>query len=224
MYGGAVDRVRRIVVIGGGPVGDPADAAHLGPAHFAPVDLVIAADSGLDRAQSLGWPVDIVIGDFDSVSAPGLATIDAATTLERHPADKDQTDLELALDRAAARGATHIDVLAGSGGRIDHTLAIWLILASDRYHSIEVTAHAGPDIVSVVVAGRPRRLGGRSGDVVSLLPVHGPAIGVTTDGLRFPLRCETLPAGSGRGVSNLLVGTEAVVSLEQGTLLAVQPH
>ena len=99
-----------------------------------------------------------------------------------------------------------------------------MILGSERYQSSEVTAFADRDVVSVVVAGRSRRLVGRSGDVVSLLPVNGPAIGVSTTGLYFPLAGETLLAGSGRGVSNVLVGADAVISIDHGTLLAVQPR
>jgi thiamine pyrophosphokinase len=66
-------------------------------------------------------------------------------------------------------------------------------------------------------------LHGAPGDLVSLVPVHGPATGVTTEGLRYPLRGEDLVPGSTRGVSNVLLGTEAVVRLETGVLLAVQP-
>ena len=57
----------------------------------------------------------------------------------------------------------------------------------------------------------------------SLLPLGGPAVGVLTDGLRFPLRHETLPAGTTRGVSNEFLGTSATVSLDEGVLLAVVP-
>ena len=64
---------------------------------------MIAADGGVDRALALGLHVDVAIGDFDSVTAAGLAAAEAAgARIERHPAAKDATDLELALDAALA--------------------------------------------------------------------------------------------------------------------------
>jgi len=89
-----------------------------------PHDLVIAADSGLDLAESLGLSVDLVIGDMDSVSAQALHRAEVASIdIERHPRAKDQTDLELAMSEAIARGATAIHVMVGAGGRLDHAAA-----------------------------------------------------------------------------------------------------
>jgi thiamine pyrophosphokinase len=79
----------------------------------------------------------------------------------------------------------------------------------------------GPAIVTVVRARSD--LVGAPGDLVTLVPVHGPARGVTTEGLLYPLAGDDLAPGSTRGVSNQLVGTRATVSLEAGVLLAVQP-
>ena len=69
---------------------------------------------------------------------------------------------------------------------------------------------------SCVLAGEPDGL-------VSLLPVHGPAEGVTTEGLAYPLHDEALPAGTSRGVSNVFTGHAARVSVARGCLVAVQP-
>jgi len=46
---------------------------------------------------------------------------------------------------------------------------------------------------------------------------------VRTMGLAYPLHGECLPAGTGRGVSNVLAAGSAQVALERGTLLVVQP-
>jgi thiamine pyrophosphokinase len=62
------------------------------------------------------------------------------------------------------------------------------------------------------------------GAVISLLPLHGTATGVTTSGLRYPLRAEPLLPGSGRGISNeVLTGPSAHVELTAGTLLVIHP-
>lgn len=116
-----------VVVAGGDPV-LPAERA------WVPGDaVVIAADSGLDHAHALGLRADVAVGDFDSVSPRALERAEAdGTRLERHPAAKDATDLELALDAAAAHGPERIVVLGGHGGRVDHLLANAALLAADR--------------------------------------------------------------------------------------------
>src|SRR4051794_39851414 len=78
--------------------------------------FVVAADSGLERAVALGLSVDVVVGDFDSVSETMLqAAADRGVRVERHPREKDATDLELALSVACDAGADRILVLAGDG-------------------------------------------------------------------------------------------------------------
>jgi thiamine pyrophosphokinase len=185
-------------------------------------DLVIAADSGLGHARALGVRVDLVVGDLDSVD-PGVldAAVADGAAVERHPAAKDATDLEIALDAAVARGATEVLVLGVGGGRLDHFLGNMLLLASPKYAHVRVDARV--DDTDVTVVHERVELASAAGALCSLLPLGGPAIGVVTDGLRFPLRRETLPPGTTRGVSNEFLGTRATVSLEAGALLTIIP-
>jgi thiamine pyrophosphokinase len=211
--------VRVAVVIGGG--GLPAvSVPNLGELGEDP--LVVAADAGLAGARALGLAVDLVVGDMDSVDPALLAAAEAAgTEVERHPAAKDATDLDLALDAALARGADRLVVVTGTGDRFDHALAVALSLAAGRLARAAVEAWIGPAHLWVV---RDRlAFGGQPGMLVSLIPAHGPARGVTTTGLQYPLRGEDLAAGTTRGVSNVLLGREATVALEGGTLLVIAP-
>jgi thiamine pyrophosphokinase len=184
--------------------------------------LVIAADGGLDRAVALGLEADLVVGDLDSVGAGTLAAAgEAGVVVIRHPEAKDATDLELALAEAVARTPERLVVVASAGGRLDHLAALLLSLGSDLLAGVAVDAYVG-DAVAHVVRGA-RTLAGTVGEVITLLPLHGPAKGVTTEGLRFPLRGETLQPGSSRGVSNVFAADEARVRLESGVLLAIRP-
>ena len=211
------DPHRALVFAGGDPPG--ADDVAASP----PADLVIAADSGLGHARALGVPVDLVVGDLDSVDPATLeAAIADGVAVERHPAAKDATDLELALDAAVDRGATEVRVVGVGGGRLDHFLGNVLLLASPRYAHVRVDAHVGDAFVTVV--HERVELTGTPGGLCSLLPLGGAAMGVLTDGLRYPLQRETLPPGTTRGVSNEFLDTHATVSLESGVLLAVVPH
>ena len=183
---------------------------------------VVAADGGLDGALALGLDVRLAVGDFDSAAPAAVAAAEAAgVPLERHPAAKDATDLELALDAAVALGPRRVLVVGAGDGRLDHLLAGLLALGAERYAGIELDALLG-GAEAHVVRGE-RRLAGTPGELLSLLPLHGPADGVVTEGLAYPLAGETLAPGSTRGVSNAFAAAEARVSLARGVLLAVRP-
>jgi thiamine pyrophosphokinase len=206
-----------VVVVSGGEPPHPraALAAPLG----APV---VAADRGLEHALSLGLDVTIAVGDFDSASPEAVEVAESAgVRVERYPEEKDATDLELALDAAAAMGPRRIVLLAGDAGRLDHFLSTLLLLGSDRYDGIELDALVGEARVHVV--RRERVLEGEPGELVSLLAPNGPAEGVRTEGLAYPLRGETLEPGSSRGISIVLAEATARITVERGVLLAIRP-
>jgi len=207
-----------VVVVAGGNPPDP-DALLQVPLGVR----VIAADKGLEHAISLGLEVTVAVGDFDSASPDVVARAEAgATTVERHPAEKDATDLELALDRALSMSPERIVVLSGDGGRLDHLFATLLLLGSSRYESVEIDAFIGD--ARVYVVREQRAIEGEPGELVSLFALHGPAEDVRTEGLAYSLDGETLEPGSTRGVSNVLVGERARVSTGSGVLVAVCPR
>ena len=104
---------------------------------------------------------------------------------------------------------------------MDHLAAGILVLAADRYAAVPVQAWMEEALVTVIRGSAA--LWGEPGDLVSLLPVGGSARGVTTAGLRYPLRDDDLPPGTTRGISNVLVDGEARVEVRDGVLLAIQP-
>jgi thiamine pyrophosphokinase len=184
--------------------------------------MCIAADSGIDHVHTLGLRPDVVIGDLDSASEPALDWARSqGAEVRGHPTDKDQTDLELALDVAMDADPDRIVVAGIGGGRLDHFLANIALLAHDRYRGPDIDGLVGTTLISVVTG--TRHLAGRVGELISLLPTHGDATGVSTRGLRYPLDGETLRAGTSRGVSNVFAATQAVVALSTGVLLAIQP-
>jgi thiamine pyrophosphokinase len=207
-----------VIVVSGGLAPDPAAVGALPHGAF-----VIAADSGVDHAAALGLSVDVLVGDLDSASAGAVQAAEAAgVPIERHPVDKEATDLELALDHALARGASRVTVVSGGGGpRLDHHLAELLLLAAPRYAPLHLDARIGSARAVPVHAGEGVHLTGAAGAVLTLLALGGRASGITTVGLRWPLRDEALEPGSTRGVSNEIVSGRVRVALACGTLLVV---
>ena len=213
----SADAAVHVVVTGGDPI-DPALLRHV-PAGAR----TIGVDSGVGHALALGLRVDVAVGDFDSVAPEHLARAEAAgAAVERHPVAKDATDLELGLHAAMAGGARRVVVLGGHGGRLDHLLANALLLAAAPFEALVVEAHMGAASLAVARPGRATPVPGAAGALVSLLPVGGPATGVVTAGLLYPLRGEELAAGTTRGVSNVVTG-DASVTLASGTILVVVP-
>jgi thiamine pyrophosphokinase len=190
-----------------------------------PAAFVVAADIGWRHAAALGLRVDVVVGDLDSLTDDEVRAATAAgARIDRHPVDKDATDLELAMDAALEHGARTIVVIdGGPGARVDHFLANALVLAHPRYAAAVVHGALSHSWVTVVHPERRATITGRTGATVSLLPVGGHAEGVTTSGLRWPLTGGRLDAHSTRGVSNELTDVAASVSITAGTLLVVQP-
>jgi len=203
------------VVLAGG-----ARADQVVPAEVTSADVVIAADSGLDLARHLGMAVDVVVGDLDSVTPAGLAWARATgIPIEKSSADKDETDLELAIARAAGTGAERIVMLGGAGGRLDHLLANVAVLCGPLTQGIETEAWIGTARVLVV---RSRvDIEDAAGSVASLLAWHGAATGVTTHGMAWPLNGARLEAGSALGTSNVVVAKRAGIALDTGVLSVV---
>ena len=177
-------------------------------------DLVVAADGGLEAARAAGLPVHAVVGDLDSASADSLDWArSAGAEIEAHPARKDETDLELALEFACGRAA-EVHVLASAGGRLDHAAANLLVLASPRWAG--VTLSATVDGAHVDVVRGHRRLAGAVGDPISLLAVGGPARVASTSGLEYPLADEWLSPTAARGVSNSIVSDPVTIVVAEG--------
>jgi thiamine pyrophosphokinase len=185
--------------------------------------LVIAADSGLEHAAALGLRVDVLVGDLDSASARAVGAAEAAgVRIERHPVAKDATDLELALDYALAARATRVTVISGGAGeRLDHHLAELVLLGAARFAPLNLDARIGTARAVAIHGGDDVSLTGAPGAVLSLLALGGPATGLTTTGVLWPLSDDMLEPGSTRGISNEIVASPVRVRLESGSLLVI---
>jgi thiamine pyrophosphokinase len=182
---------------------------------------VIAADQGWALAQRLDLAVDHLVGDLDSLDAADLRVATSrGVDIRRYPADKDDTDLALALQLAHELDAREVVVCDGGGDRGDHAVANLLTVAG---WAGRMTATLTTSTATITMVTRGRDISGEVGSPVSLLPVFGPVREITTTGLLYQLSDELLSPGSSRGVSNELVAPTARISVGSGTLLAVQP-
>jgi len=151
-------------------------------------DVIIAADGGLQHCQRLGIHPAVVIGDLDSADPHALDWAKANNARVIHyPPAKNETDLELALMYAIDQGLQQIRIVGALGGRTDHAIANLLLLSQFDDPQLDIRFEDG--IEEVFFIRNQSVIDGLAEDLVSLLPFDKRNVmGVTTDGLAYPLR------------------------------------
>ncbi|NLL18573.1 MAG: thiamine diphosphokinase [Clostridia bacterium] len=186
-------------------------------------DFVLCADKGAEYVLSMGLIPGLVVGDLDSLDHAARQRLEEmGVPFLNFPGEKDETDTELALIEALRRKPEEIIIFAGSGDRLDHTLANIFLLIDHLSSGIPIRlATPGQTLWvtdhSVTVAGYP-------GQTVSLIALSSTVSGLTLKGFYYPLDDAVLRQGSPRGISNIMLGHEARIQFTEGILLIVQTH
>lgn len=188
-------------------------------------DLLVAADGGANWLHEQGLTPSSLIGDLDSVRPSVLTALASRGCLiQRHPSAKDETDTELALLYATQQAPKRITLIGALGGRVDHELANILLLALPALGTIPTAIYDGLSWVRLLVAADAAArvaIQGAAGDIVSLLPLGGDCVGVSTEQMAYPLENESLRFGPARGVSNIMLAATTQVTVRSGKLLIV---
>jgi thiamine pyrophosphokinase len=183
-------------------------------------EIIIAVDGGAHHCINLGITPEIIIGDFDSISKSERTYFEKMDiNFIQFPTDKDETDLEIALDYATKIGVSDIDLYGLLGGRWDMSFANLMLLASEKYSQLNFRVVDENLTVYIIRSGETLNLAEKPGTCVSTLPLNGPVLGIYYEGLKWNLENESLSFGSPRGVSNWLVEPEAKISIQEGILL-----
>jgi len=183
-------------------------------------DTVICADGGTRHALALGIRPHSIIGDLDSAGKETIRKFrEEGTEIKSYSHDKNETDLELAINYAIELKPDQILIVAALGGRLDQTLANISLLTDLRLSTFDVRLDDG--VEEILLCREQVEVHGRSGDILSLIPWQGAVTEVRTMGMKWPLRRETLYPDKTRGVSNEMTGETASVSIGSGLLLVV---
>ena len=188
--------------------------------------MVVAADGGARSVEASGRLPDLIVGDADSLAPGDIERFRArGVRVDVHPAEKDASDTELALEAALAGGARAIQVVGAMGGdRVEHTIANLLLLAHPMLDDADPSIRTGRSTIRRIGTQHgpaTLELSGAAGDYVSLLPLEFVVAGVTTTGLRYPLDDAELALGLTRGLSNELVAEAATVRTRSGRMLVI---
>ncbi len=195
----------RAVIMAGGPISDYS--------FYVPQegDYIICADRGYSHAKALKVCPDILLGDFDSiVQIPeGLKTI-------RFPAEKDETDLQIAIRHAIDMGFAEIYVIGAFGGRVDHFLGNVCLLHWADSHGIHVTMEDKDTLLMLVSSSA--EISRREQHYFSVIPFFGDAT-VSVSGVKYPLKNKKMIAGDTLGISNEFASPTAHLAVHEGSVL-----
>ena len=211
--------MRAAIFLNGAP-----DSERLIQAVAERADFVMAADGGARFALAAGIVPHLIVGDMDSLGEDLAQEIERrGAELERHPVRKDKMDGHIAVLAARERGATAAEFVCAAGERVGAVFALPHILLAAERLGLRSSVVADWGRMFVVETGS-RTLEGKAGDSISVFPLAGQATGLTLEGMGYPLTNATLEPGDTLGFHNELVGGQAKVSVEGGTLLIVQEH
>jgi len=187
-----------------------------------PDDLIIAADGGTTHCRTLNIIPSIIVGDLDSIKPDYLSSLQKTDTkIISYPANKDQTDLELAVQKAVELGCDEIFVLGALGARWDMTIANLLLPAASEFSKVTIRLIDGHQEIILLRGRGELTFKGKKGDMLSIVPLGEDAQGVTLRGLEYLLKDDVLRFGATRGISNIFIENIASVYLEKGLLLCI---
>ena len=215
--------MKTCLVITGGPIDLGFAGDFLKDRRF---NKVIAVDAGLEAVKALGILPDVIVGDFDTVKPEVLSEFRQMEHIiwEVHQPEKDETDTELALNRAMASGCGEIAVLGATGGRLDHMLGNIHLLYPCLHKGIFAYLLDSQNKVYLLDEGKDFFEETLWGKYVSFLPLSQEVKGITLTGFKYPLYEKDIEIGTSLCISNELIEEEARIDFREGVLICVESH
>jgi thiamine pyrophosphokinase len=187
----------------------------------------IGVDRGAVYLVERQLPIIASFGDFDSVTEEEREQINNySDDVKLYKPEKDETDLELAINWAISEGAETIRLFGATGGRMDHTLANLQLLLKNLTANPNVSLEIidRKNIVTIVNAGSYTIQKESDFPYVSFFPYGSEIIGLTLDGFKYPLKDRNLPVSSTLCISNEIIEDYGNFSFVSGILMVIRSH
>lgn len=190
-------------------------------------DIWVGVDKGVVALLNEGIKPQHSFGDFDSIPEEELQLIqEKLPDLHVFPSEKDETDLEIALNWAIKQHPKNIFIFGATGGRADHYLANVQLLQNEEIlpyvNDIGLFIVDRQNIMTVkcpssfTVACEPTY------KYLSLIAVTKEVKGITLEGFKYPLHKALLKRGSTLCISNELISEYGNVSFESGIIMMIR--
>ncbi|WJY28779.1 thiamine diphosphokinase [Sporosarcina trichiuri] len=213
--------MKTIIICAGGPEDE---LIPLAP--FAEEDACfIGADRGAVHLLKAGITPAAAIGDFDSVTAEEFAAIEASgCPVDRWPAEKNETDTELALQTALQMDPGRVIITGVTGGRLDHMFSAIQLLG--RYAALqtgtELLLANRQNEMRILHAGSSEANRNAAYPYLSFFPLTETVEGLTLRGVKYEVTGETMHFGDTRFTSNEILGPSCTISFRTGICLMVR--
>ncbi|MFZ4620811.1 MAG: thiamine diphosphokinase [Bacteroidota bacterium] len=180
--------------------------------------LIVCADGGANKVRPFGIIPDYIIGDLDSITQKTRLYFSSVPII--HISDQNSTDLEKVIEFLLTSKIPSATIIGATGERPDHTLSNFSILL--KYHK-KIAMQFFDERCTVEIIQKKIRFKAEIGQQISLVPM-GKCSGITTKGLKYPLKNESLELGVREGSSNEASASSVDVSVRSGSLLLFRIH
>ena len=188
-------------------------------------DIWVGVDRGVLTLIQNGLQPKMAFGDFDSVSNEELLIIEEKVKeLNRFKPEKDETDMELALNWALEQNPEKIRLFGATGGRLDHLFAnIQLLIKpvlEGNFVPVEIIDKKNK--IYIKAPGEYTIKQNPNFKYISFVPITMEIKGLTLRNFKYPLTDRTVPAGSTLCISNELIDDCGTFSFTEGILMVVR--
>jgi thiamine pyrophosphokinase len=185
----------------------------------------IGVDRGVFTLLSKGIKPAYAFGDFDSLSEKELAIVESEiTNIHQYRPEKDETDLELALNWAIAQKPLEVRIFGATGGRLDHFLANVQLLAKfitpPNLADMFIIDHK--NIITLRKPGTYNLPKLDTKKYISFLPFTTTVDNLTLIGFKYSLVNRNILAGSTLCISNELISNYGTYSFSNGILIVIR--
>ena len=180
----------------------------------------VGVDHGVLALLDAGIMPKRAFGDFDSIDEQELQQLkNKLPHIDIWPAEKDQTDTDIALDWALEQKATKVRLFGVTGGRLDHLFGNVQLLFKGKDGQIELIDRQ--NVVTLYRSGEHTVKNEGNYSYISFIPMT-PIRALTLRGFKYPLNAHDIPLGSTLCVSNELIHHFGTFSFTEGILMMIR--
>lgn len=183
-------------------------------------DLILASDGGYRTAKKMNLSIDVLIGDFDSITSEELKEAESkGIKIISFPPDKDKTDGELAVDYAISEGSIELVVLGSFKEELDHALGnLFLLFKIDKFG---IVSKLITQLYEIEIINSEKEYLEKQGRELSLIPVSETVEDLNIEGSRYNLTNVKVEMGQTLTLRNVIIDKRARVYFKKGKVLSI---
>ena len=183
-------------------------------------DLILASDGGYRTAKEMNLTIDVLIGDFDSITSEELKEAKSkGIKIISFPIEKDKTDGELAVDYAISLGSKELVILGSFKEELDHALGnLFLLFKIDK---VGIISKLITQLYEIELINSEKEYLEKQGHELSLIPVSGIVEDLNIEGSRYNLSNVKVEMGQTLTLRNVIIDKKAKVYFKKGKVLSI---